>query len=202
MTTTRFTDGDVIVTLDLDTAAIVRQAANAASGGLVEVLEAELGAAASEASAAWYGQEGVTRRTGSSGDIEVVTTVGENEVRVSMGSTDLRKAIYVHRPGATSMIAVEIAEGEYQRVKVAQHKAGKAALLINAEGVFHAKHAQKDRGIEANHFYKLAPNLKASDGKHLLPELIRKPAKVRIDAAMPRIQAAIARQLARGAGNG
>ena len=88
MTTTRYTQGDVTVTVTDDVAAYVEELArNALPAGLLDAMLAEANAQAGEARSAWYAPgSGVTRRSGRSGDIEVTTTVSDTEVRVSVGS--------------------------------------------------------------------------------------------------------------------
>lgn len=145
---TRFTDGNVSMTLDGGMEQLVRRAVEAASKGSVQVLEAKGAALAQQATAAWYGPNGVYRVTGASGDIEVVTTVSETEVRVSVGSTD-----------------TELVRGKPRAMLV--HRAGP---LSRRKGVNH-------------------------DGKYLVPELITKPARAALAAAVSAIADAFAAKL-------
>jgi len=189
MSTTRYTDGSVTVTLEGDLEQLVRQALDAAAGETVRVLEAAAEEVASVARAEWYdpSQGGVTRRTGKSGDIEVVTTVKPDEVTVSVGSTDLAKAIYVHRPGKLSTVPVEITRDDYYALK---RKGGPSAKTV-----FHAQKSDKTQGVEAGRYYRLDSNPLASDGKYVLTELVRRPMKVKAQALGPELAAAILKQM-------
>lgn len=107
--TTRFTDGNVTIALDDGLERLVRDLLSAAETETVRILEAAAEEVAAEARGKWYTM--VDKETGRSGDIQVVTTfdTGRGEVRVSVGSTDTRKAgskplpVYVHKPGWLSV---------------------------------------------------------------------------------------------------
>lgn len=189
MSTIRYTDGSVTVELDGALEDLVRQALDAAAGETVRVLEAAAEEVATQARADWYdpANGGVTRRTGKSGDIEVVTTVSPDEVTVSVGSTDLQKAIYVHRPGRLSTVPVEITRDDYYERK---RKGGPSASTV-----FHAKRSDKNAGVEAGKFYRLDPSPLASDGKFLLTEMVRRPMRVKAQALGPELAAAILKQM-------
>lgn len=189
MGTLRFNDGDVTVTLDGGLEDFVRRVLDAAAGETVRVMETAAEEVASDASSKWYGPQGVTRRTGRSGNIDTVTTVSDTAVRVSVGSTDLEKAKYVHRPGRLSTAAVEITAAEYRAEKA---KGGALAKLV-----FHARKDRRDAGVKAGRFYKLIGNPKASDGKYLLPELVTKPAKAKSKEIIRDLGAAIATRAGR-----
>ena len=131
---------------------------------------------------------GVTKRTGLSGDIQVATTVdpGRGVVRVSVGSTDTRKAgktskpvvVYVHRPGRLSMIERKATHEDFASGK--------------------AKHSPKGQNLPGYGVVREL-NPKASDGKYLLAELVRKPgARVVKTAIVPKLGAKIAARVARG----
>ena len=193
MSVTKYKDGLVSVAVDFDQAALLKLAVNAATGGMLDVMETAAEQVATDARAAWYSRDNVTRRTGKSGDIQVVTTISEHEVRVSIGSTDLKKAIYVHRSRATATEAVEIDEDEYRRLKVAKKKGGSVAI------VFHARRNNPNQHIEFGKYYRVQALEITRDGKLLVPELVRKPGKIKFAAAIPAVKAAIAARLARGA---
>ena len=185
MGVTRYKSGDVTVTLDGGLEAFVRKALEAAGGETLRIMEAAGTELATKARSDWYGGDGVTKRTGSSGDIVDVTTVSDREVRVSIGSTDLKKAKYVHRPGRLSTRDVEITDSEYW--------AAKRAGGTEAQTVFRARKAGKaGSGIEVGRYYRSESNPKASDGKFLLAEFIRKPAAAKIKAITPELGRAIA----------
>lgn len=141
------------------------------------------------AEASWYGPPGVTRRTGASGDIAVVSEVTADGVRVSVGSTDVARARFVHRPGPLSTVPAPVSQEEYW----ANKRAGGATRKL----YFHARTNRPDQGVVAGGYYKLVPNPKASDGKYLLQELVGKPGRAALRRAGPLIGSAIARAVGR-----
>ena len=184
MSALRFTDGSVTVTLDAGLDRFVRKALDAAAGETVRILETAMDEVDASASAAWYSKDGVTRRTGTSGNIERFTTVSDKEVRVSVGTTDLAKAKYMHRPGPLSLVVVEITRSEYN---VTKKQKG-----LTAKTVFRAKRNKESAGIVADRCYRIVSNPKASDGKYLLQELIGKPARRKVKEITPALGRAIA----------
>ena len=100
-------DGPATVTLTGDLEAWADAVIREATNGAVDVLRREMEIIAHAAEIQWYGAQGVTRRTGASGHMIVVTTLnlGRGTVRVSVGSADTRKRggaplpNVVHRPG-------------------------------------------------------------------------------------------------------
>lgn len=190
MGTTRFTDGNVTVTLDGDLEALVRRAVEAAGGETLRVMEAAAEEVAAKARAEWYADgTGVKRETGKGGDIQVVTTVRHDEVRVSVGSTDLARAKYVHRPGRLSVVLREISREEYAAEKA---KGGSWAAMV-----FRAARNQTDDGVVSGHYYQRVPNPHAADGKYLLPELVTKPMRLKVKAITPELGKAIAARATR-----
>lgn len=187
MPATRYSMGGVTVTLDGDLERFVRRALDAAAGETVRILETAAEEVAGQARAEWYGSDGVRRLTGRTGDIQVVTTVSDDEVRVSVTSTT-RDALYVHRPGPLSTVAVEIDKATYER-----GKNGRRASLY-----FHARADQPGRKVKAGRYYELRPNPDAGDGKYLVPELIRKPVKLKIQAIKGDLGRSIADRIKRG----
>jgi len=190
MSELRFRDGDVTVTLDGGLEAFVRKALDAAAGETVRLMEAAAEEVASKARATWYGTSNlsVQRRTGKSGDIRVFTTVSDTEVRVSVGSTDLEKAIYVHTSGPLSQVAVEITKAEYDKRKSAARRDN----VVGGGGVFKARRTNMSYGIIKDHYYAIEMNKRAGDRKYLVPNLIRKPMKAKIKAITPALGKAIA----------
>lgn len=180
----RFTNGSVTVTLDAGMEAFVRKALDAAAGETVRILETAAEEVRAKSAADWYGSDGVVRRTGSSGDIQAGTTVSGTEVRVRVGSPDLKKAKFVHRPGPLSTAAVEITRREYE----AEKKAGGTAAKL----VFRAKSDKKDRGVVADRCYRIVGSPAASDGKYLLQELVGKPMRKKVKEITPALGRAIA----------
>ena len=141
---------------------------------------------ASEARASWYGSDGVTKRTGKSGQIRAVESIdlARGEVRVSVGSIDTRTAgktakpvpVYVHRPGRVSLIEVPVDRTRW----MATTKSLRVPIAFAASG---------------DPLYRIkVANPKASDGKFLLTETVKKPVRARIKA----VAEAIARDTAHG----
>lgn len=140
----------------------------------------------------WYGPDGVTRITGRSGDIQIVTTldVGTQEVRVAIGSTDTRmvkgrdgrsrpRATAIHRPGALAMEWVEVTDAEYWRLWRENDKLGRTITPV--------KH---DKKTGRRYAKKLKPT--HSDGAYLLPMFVTGPAR----KAVKELNRAIGRRIA------
>ena len=189
MAVTRYTDGGVTVTLDGAMERLVRRALDAAGGETVRVMEAAAEEVATSSRAKWYDPEtGVTKRTGKSGDVRVVTTVSLAEVRVSVGSTDTRtadkgrpRAVVIRRPGRLSLIGKAVSQGDWWEWK----KAGKPVRKAGTPGI--------------DNWIIEVPNPLASDGKYLVPELIRKPMRAKIKVITPEIAKAITAKIGGGA---
>ena len=168
MSVTRYKMGDVTITLSGDLEAWVKRTLAETSGAVVREMQAEAGEVASKARADWYGPNGVTRRTGQSGDIQVVTTVTPTEVRVGLGSTDSRTAnnrfvaMYVHRPGRLSLTPKMVTRGEWWEWKKAGKPVGKGGSPHGVDWTIY----------EANDA--------ASDGANLMSEFVRKPMTLRM----------------------
>jgi len=189
MSELRFRDGDVTVTLDGGLEEFVRKALDAAAGEAVKLMEAAAEEVAAKARADWYGTYGVEKRSGKSGDIRVFTTVSDTEVRVSVGSTDLQKAIFVHRPGALSQVSVEITKKEYDEKKSRARRDN----VVGGGGVFKARKTLLGYGILKDHYYAIVMNPRSGlDGRYLVPELIRKPMQTKIKEIAPALGKAIA----------
>jgi hypothetical protein len=176
---TRYRDGDVTIEVSGTIADLYRRAADAASRGLVSRLEAIASDVATDAERQWYGL--VTRRTGRSGDIGVTVTISESEVRVSVGSTDTRRAggkpvpLYVRQPRSTALLEVEVSNEEWGRRK-------RAGMPVGRMGIAYE------------------PNPKAAQGtpKFLVPHLVSGPMKARVKAALPELKRAIITEVTRG----
>jgi hypothetical protein len=182
--TTRYTSGGVTVALDAGLDAFVRALVSASETETIRILEAAADGEAARAEAAWYGPEGVTKRTGKSGDIDRVTTfdVDRGEVRVSVGSTDARpdakgKGVvpyYVRRPGPLSLVDRFVTQGEWWAWKKGEKPVGRAGTKGKTNWIIRES------------------NPKASDGKYLVVELIRKPVAARLLEITPELGRAIA----------
>jgi hypothetical protein len=183
MASTRYTDGNVTVTLDDGLERWMRSILSGAEAQMVAEAEAVAAKVAADAEAVWY--QDVTRRTGRSGDLDVTTTFDgrRNVVRVSIVSKDTRRdkrkpsrplAVLVHRPGRLSQVRTEITAEEYW----AAVRGGKKKSVV---------HARTD-----GKYYRFVDNPKASDGKTLMVERVRKPFTVAIKAAIPGMAARVA----------
>ena len=178
--TTRYTDGEVTVTLDDGLNRLVRSVLSAAETEIVRVLETGAEEVAQEARASWYSTTGVTRKTGASGDIQVVTTFdsAKGEVKVSVGSTDKRQAgksgtvvpVFVHRPTATSVVDTEVSSREF-------YATPKPLRFFDEK---------------TKRFFVQKSNPKASDVKQLLPVLVRAPMQAKVKSLLPELGEAIA----------
>lgn len=165
----------------------VARALDAASNETYGLLREAAESVRDDASRAWYDPKngGVTRRTGKSGDIRVVTEIGADTVKVSVGSTDLAKAKFVHRPGRLATEPEEISEADYQAAK---RKGGIAAKLV-----FRARRDDREDGVVAGKTYRKVSDPDASDGKFLLPELVTKPGRARLRDLGPELARRIVR---------
>ena len=123
VSTMRYSDGMATVTLDGALEAFVRSALSTVERSALAVMEDHAAELAATARREWYGPSGVDRETGKSGDIQVVTTVNAARgiVRVSIGSTDTRKAgktskplaAFVHQPWGSSLRAKAVTREEW-----------------------------------------------------------------------------------------
>lgn len=183
MKVTRITDGPVTIRLDDGMDRLARALLSASETETVHVLEAAGAEVARTAEAQWY--EEVTRRTGKSGQMDVVTTfdTGRDRVVVSVGSSDTRTnrggfrgplAQYVHRPGPLSMRDRYVTRGEWWAAK-------KRGLPVRVWGP------------PGNRTYVVEEhNPDAGDGGYLLPRLVVRPMQVRVRALLPEIGRRIA----------
>ena len=185
MTTLRFSDGGVAVTLDGGLERFVQGMLDAAETATIKDLRAAASEIAESGSAAWYGSNGVKRRTGKSGDIQDVLKIdaSRDEIRVSVGSTDTRAAgksgkvvpLYVHRPTRTSTMLVQTTPPEWYA----------APKRLRGPWV----------GTVPNkipHLHVLNPA--ASDGKYLLPLFVREPMRRKAKEIAARLGASIGKE--------
>lgn len=172
MPTTKYTAGKATITLTGDLEAWTRRVLASSAGAVVREVEKLAEEVASEARREWYDR--VERKTGLSGDIAVETTIdlAQGVARVAVGSTDERIAdgkplvVYVHEPGPTSLIDVAVSHREYWDTPAALRR---QYPIVKKQ------------------------NPKTAAGKFLLQELIRTPAKAKIQGRIPQIQAAMGR---------
>lgn len=168
MAITRYTDGTTTINLGGAIEEHVRRLALATHDGALATLEAGGETVRAKAEGDWYSASGVTKRTGKSGRVEMITTIAPTEIRVAIGSRDLAKAKFVHRPGPLSVINVPATWAEWWDSLSAAEKAKfkarqKAGEFKKKKGNFQPT--------------KEAPNPKASDGKYLLQEFVGKPTR-------------------------
>ena len=224
--TVRVKSGSVTATISGMEGATVRRIVARAMGGALEVMESEAETLAAEARREWYGPNGVERETGKSGDIQVVTTIDLNrsEVRVSIGSTDDRKAgktnkpvpVFVHQPWGTSLTPRRVSQPEWGAWKgrglpvlppppqsFSRRDGGeRSAASVKAEVASRKfwERAEKDDGLVPD-WYVLEANDAPATAKpqsFLLQRLVKKPAKALAKKMAPEIARSIAQAVNRG----
>ena len=187
-------EGGVSVTLTGDLLAWADAAINDATNGAAAEVAAILEPVAAQARAEWYGPQGVVKRTGLSGQIDVITTANLDKgiVTVSVGSTDTRQAgksralvpSFVHRPGRLAVEVKAVTREEFFR-----------APASTRVGV--ARVARPAQGIKPGDWLIRVSSPRASDGKTLLPIYVNKPAKEAVGAKTLEIGAVMARNMGR-----
>ena len=187
-------EGGVSVTLSGDLDAWATQAMRDATGGAIDILTEALQPVASTASAEWYGPQGVSRVTGQSGRIEVVSTidVAKGVVRVSVGSTDTRVAgkknapvpAFVHRPYAATT-----------ELKAVTREQFFAAPKSTRVGV--AKKDNDSIRVKKGDWIIRVVSSRASDGKTLLPIYVNRPGKEAVQGKLTELGAAMAANMGR-----
>jgi hypothetical protein len=157
MRETRYKSGDVSVSLDFDLERFISVQVGSISRQVGDALLEQLEPVAIEAENQWYQQ--VDRKTGRSGQIAAVLTYSLEAVRVDVGSLDRRTSktgkpvvVFIKRPSATSTILEPVS----------------AQTWYDTDEIMRSKYP----------FIKRR-NPKASDGKNLLNELIKKPVKAK-----------------------
>jgi len=183
VTQLRVTSGIATVTLDGGLDRFVRDLVERTETAVIRQTREAAEEVAREAKSAWYGTNGVKRRTGLTGQIVVRETVNltDGTITISVGSADTRVAgrtpvpVYVHRPTRTSTIQVAVTPDEWYAAPASMR-------------------APWRPGPRGRTPYLHRPNPKASDGKHLLVELVKKPFKKRIR----KLSREIAKEVARG----
>ena len=182
------------IALSGDLAAWAERAMRDATGGAVDILIATLQPIADAASAGWYGPNGVQRVTGQSGKIAVISTIDANKgvVRVSVGSTDTRKAgkkgapvpVFVHRPYAATTQLKAVTRDQFY-----------AAPPSTRVGV-----AKKDNDaipLKKGDWIIRVVSPRASDGKTLLPIYVNRPGKAAVQSKLTELGAAMAANMGR-----
>lgn len=189
--TTRYTDGPVTITLDDGFARALRQLASEMERATLDVVEAEAERIAAHARAEWYGDSGVEKETGLSGDIRVVTTIKGGEAIVTAGSTDTRTAgkknapvpAFVRSPSRLSLVKKQVTHTVYWSTQK-ELRANYHPLPANPKTGFPGDPPGSGPFI-------LASNPKASDGKLLLAKFIRKPAHDGVGNLVAKIEDAV-----------
>lgn len=187
-------EGGVSVTLTGDLLAWADAAINDATNGAAAEVAAILEPVAAQARAEWYGPQGVVKRTGLSGQIDVITVANLDKgvVTVSVGSTDTRQAgksralvpSFVHRPGRLAVEVKAVTREEFFR-----------APASTRVGV--ARVARPAQGIKPGDWLIRVSSPRASDGKTLLPIYVNRPAKEAVGAKTLEIGATMARNMGR-----
>ena len=183
--TIRYTDGSVTVDLGGQLEDFVRGIVDRATTESLRTARRIAEEVRGDAAARWYGADGVTRKTGLSGQIRVVETVdlAKGEVRVSVGSADKRTSggkpvpVWVRRPGRLSVVRVPVSAREWFGAPESMRANFKAG-------------PNDPPGTSPP--YLFAPNPKASDGKKPIDELVKKPVRKRMKASAEALGAAIA----------
>lgn len=194
MPTTRYRGDGVTITLTGDLESYVRKVIDGAGGEMLRMMEAEAEKVAAEARRQWYGL--VEKETGQSGTIDVVTTVDTTRgtFRVAVGSTDTRtgkngkpSVVYVHAPGANSLVRVQVTPAEYW------------ATPENQRSSFGPLPENKRYGLPADPPgsgpFVFKNNPKAGNGKGLLQGLIKSPMKAKVKELAPQIAASVANKI-------
>ena len=226
MSTVRVKSGNTSATVTGLDAAVIRRMIERGTSGAVRILEEALEPVAANARREWYGPNGVERETGKSGDIQVVTTIDLNrsEVRVSIGSTDDRKAgktnkpvpVFVHQPWGTSLTPRRVSQPEWGAWKgrglpvlppppqsFSRRDGGeRSAASVKAEVASRKfwERAEKDDGLVPD-WYVLEANDAPATAKpqsFLLQRLVKKPAKELAKKMAPEIARSIAQAVNRG----
>jgi hypothetical protein len=187
-------EGGVSVVLENDLLAWATAAIHDATNGAAAEVAAILEPVAVKARSEWYGPQGVVKRTGLSGQIEVITTANLDKgvVTVSVGSTDTRTAgktralvpSFVHRPGRLATDIKGVTREEFFRAP--------ASTRIGI-----ARVARPAQNIKAGDWMIRVSSPRASDGKTLLPIYVNKPAKEAVGAKTLEIGATMARNMGR-----
>lgn len=170
MPNTIIRQGSVTITVSQDIAAFARRAAELASRGALRVLEEAANEVAVDARQRWY--QLVDKRTGLTGEIDVVTRISSDEVRVGVGSTDGRRSklgkpipVFVRQPSSSSTKMVNIGPKEWGRRK----RAGQIVSdIIGWAPVLNPK--------------------RAASPAYLLQLLVKQPMRARLKAALPRLR--------------
>lgn len=156
MSTDTIRDGEVTLKMKADFRAIIERIGGGAQAATVEQVYAMFSLIASDASSEWYRQ--VDRESGKSGVVSAAWEEKGDKLNFSVGNNDNRRdkktgkpiLYYIHRPGPLSTHS--------RKATASEREADIAA-------------GRKPR-VRVNY-----PNPKASDGKYLVVELIRKPAR-------------------------
>lgn len=214
MPVTRFQQGGVTVTLTGDLEAFVRSALSNAERSALNVMEEHAAQLAATARREWYGPSGVNRETGKSGDIQVVTTVdtARGVVRVSIGSTDVRKAgktgkplaAFIHQHWTSSLRAKAVTRDEW----FAWRRKG-APVLPPPDDAWWSGATNGRRngeGLKKGLWYIQTTG--AAEGKEMAPNgrgyliqtLVRKPAKDMVTSLAPELGRLLASRLQHGGG--
>lgn len=185
----RITNGAATVTLTGDLDRKMRERVLRAERGTAAVLEAVMDPIAATAGAEWYGPRGVRVRTGTSGEIDVVTTIdiGKAEARVAIGSraTDMvgskPRVVYIRSPGALSTTLKAVDAETYWRTPK------------SIQFAFHRPKGWKDdAGQPPQQFPAIFVGTEGAGKGHgaLLEKLVKAPTRKAIKAAIRKLATA------------
>ena len=214
VSTMRYSDGMATVTLDGALEAFVRSALSTVERAALAVMEDHAAELAATARREWYGPSGVDRETGKSGDIQVVTTVNAARgiVRVSIGSTDTRKAgktskplaAFVHQPWGSSLRAKAVTREEW----FAWRRSGAPVLPPPDDGWWSSATNGRRNGEGLKRGVWYIQTTGAAEGKelatngkgYLIQTLVRTPAKSMATKLAPELGRLLATRLQSGGG--
>ena len=174
----RYTDGNVSVTLDGTLEAFSKRMLDSVEHDLARKAQARAEKVATAARAAWYDEQGVKRVTGRSGDIQVLTTISDTEIKVSVGSTDTRTSegkpvpALVRSARPTSTISVPVDDATYSRL-MQDYRAGRS---IPRQYEIKADKKGRPTGI-----YERKPNPRAASGGAMLQTTVKTPMKAQLN---------------------
>lgn len=171
MTARSYTNGSVTVSLSGEMEAFVDGLLKKAATASLVTARRLAEEVRDDAERQWYGVNGVRKVTGKSGNIQVTESVNiqTGEVRVSVGSADDRVSggkpvpVFIRRAGRLSLVKVEVSHDRYWKTP--------KSMRAN----YHPIPGRDPRTASGPFIYE--PNPKASDGRKMLNEFVKKPVK-------------------------
>ena len=165
----------------------------ATHGAVVDEIEHIVQEINARAAGQWYEQ--VTRRDGSTGELDYEVRVSPDQVKGRVVSDD-RRAYMVKRPGPTSLVTKPRGDAAGAQFKGTVDDAQYAAIMseyrrtgaLPALTTAHERKAGRPTNVRA---YRLNP--KRSDGRNLWQELVNKPLRRYVRERAPHLADALAR---------